>query len=365
MSKNEVLIRFSVGDLKGLEVPRSDSRLDSALVCAPDRERGSVIDDHHELLARIGREYYLENQSKVDIARGHGLSRFQVARYLDEARAEGIVNIEVRAPRQAARIDPEQLASSLGVRRTVVVRTLSGAATRPSAEAEQRDLLARAVAQELMTSARPGMTLGVSWSRTLDLAARHITALPPCEVVQLAGALPQAGAAGQLGLVQSLGRYTGGPVWPLWAPLVVESAEIAAGLRRQPEISDALDKAASLDIAAVAIGAWGPALSTVWERVDNPVRQQALDAGAVAETSGRLIDAQGDPVRGELDERVLAVELEQLARTPEVLAVAQGEARAAAVLAAIAAGVVNTLIIDEALAVELLRKKELRGEGQG
>lgn len=302
--------------------------------------------EHEELLALIGKDYYLDNVSKVDIAQRYGISRFQVARYLDEARAEGIVHIEVRFPGLVDEVDPQRLAERLGISRVVLVRSLAD-------EVLQRDLLAQAAALELMGSTRSGMTVGVSWSRTLDVAARHVTRLPKCEVVQLAGALPGTGNSNPLELIQRLGRVSDGRTWPLWAPLVVDSAQTAAGLRQQPEISTALTKADSLDLAAIAIGAWAPGLSTVWDRVDNLVRQEALDAGAVAECSGRLVNAQGAAVRSSLESRVLAVTLAQLKRTPAVIAVAQGAARANAVRAAISAGIVSTLVADEALAAAL------------
>ncbi|ABY22339.1 sorbitol operon regulator [Renibacterium salmoninarum ATCC 33209] len=201
----------------------------------------------------IGKDYYLDNLSKVDIAQRYGISRFQVARYLDEAREEGIVHIEVRFPGLADATDPLLLAQKLGVQRVVIVRSLND-------DVQQRDLLAQAVAEEIMTVTRAGMTVGVSWSRTLDVAARYISRLPKCEVVQLAGALPGTGNSNPLELIQRLGRVSEGKVWPLWAPLVVDSAQTAVGLRQQPEISHALTKADSLDVAAVAIGALGPAL---------------------------------------------------------------------------------------------------------
>lgn len=309
--------------------------------------------DHEELLALIGKDYYLDNLSKVDIAQRYGISRFQVARYLDEAREEGIVHIEVRFPGLVETVDPDQLAKRLGISRVVLVRSLSD-------EVLQRDLLAQAVAAELMADTRSGMTVGVSWSRTLDVAARHVNRLPKCEVVQLAGALPGTGNSNPLELIQRLGRVSEGRVWPLWSPLVVDSAQTAAGLRQQPEISTALTKADSLDLAAIAIGAWGPGLSTVWERVDNVVRQAALAAGAVAECSGRLVNRQGESVRSGLEDRVLAVTLAQLKRTPAVIAVAQGAARADAVRAAISAGIVSTLVADDALAAAL--SSEFPGE---
>lgn len=301
---------------------------------------------HQELLARIGQAYYLDNQSKVEIANEHGISRFQVARLLDEARAAGIVHIEIRRPGNHVNVDAETLAASLGLQRVVVVNTVDD-------DYAQRDLQAQAVAGVLTTEARTGMTVGISWSRTLDLAARHVQELPQCNIVQLAGALPVPGGGNPLEIIQRLGRVGGGRTWPMWAPLVVDSAATASGLRRQPEIADAMRKADSLDLAVVAIGAWAPNLSTVWDRVDNAVRQEGIAKGAVAECSGRLIAADGSAVTSDLDSRILSVTVKQLQRTPQVIAVAQGAARADAVRACLAAGIIQTLVIDESLAVAL------------
>lgn len=309
---------------------------------------------HEELLARIGQAYYLDNLSKVEIATEHSISRFQVARLLDEARAAGIVHIEIRRPGNQVSIDAQVLAAALGIDRVVVVKTLED-------DFQQRDLQAHAVAGELMAEARAGMSVGISWSRTLDLAARHVTELPKCNIVQLAGALPVPGAGNPLELVQRLGRMGGGRTWPMWAPLVVDSAATASGLRRQPEIADAMRMGDSLDLAVVAIGAWAPNLSTVWNRVDNAVRQDGIAKGAVAECSGRLIATDGSAVSAELDARILSVTIKQLQRTPKVIAVAQGEARADAVRACLAAGIVNTLVMDESLA----RALQGTDEGQG
>lgn len=312
--------------------------------------RGRIITDtdasHEELLARIGRDYYLHNHSKVDIARRFGISRFQVARYLEEARALGIVRIDIRFPASVAGLDPQQLAVELGVERLRISPT--GADDRSTREA-----MARSAAEELMAAAFDGATLGVSWSRTLDLAAGYVTDLPPCEIVQLAGALPVPGSGNSLELIQSLGRLDGVETWPLWAPLVVENAATAQSLRRQPEIGETLAQANTLDAAIVAVGAWQPGLSTVWDRVDNRLRLEAARAGAVAECSGRLLDAAGHPVVSELDERVLAVTIAQLQHTPRVVAVARGAARVEAVRAVLAAGFVTTLLVDEELAAAL------------
>ena len=298
---------------------------------------------HEELLARISTEYYLENRSKVEIGSSYGVSRFQVARLLTEALEKGIVEIKVNFPSRVSAADIRRIESWLGIGEVVVADTNGDVI-------QARGILAKAAAVEISRQAPAGGTMGISWSRTLDVASRLVRDLPRCDIVQLAGALPTDGDSNPLELIQRLGHLSGGLTWPLWAPLVVEDPTTAAGLRRQPEIAGALAKADSLDLAVVAIGAWKPGTSTVWERADAEVREAAVEAGAVAECSGRLLNAAGVPVESGLDEQIIAVTIKQLQRTPKVIAVAQGEARAEAVLAVAKAGFVTTLIVDAPLA---------------
>src|SRR3954452_25164999 len=50
------------------------------------------------LTASVARRYYLDGRSKVEIAEEFNLSRFKVARLLDDARSSGLVRIEIGHP---------------------------------------------------------------------------------------------------------------------------------------------------------------------------------------------------------------------------------------------------------------------------
>ncbi|WP_051299238.1 sugar-binding transcriptional regulator [Arthrobacter castelli] len=301
---------------------------------------------HEELLAEIGRAHYLDGKSKVEIANAHGMSRFHVARLLDEARSSGIVHIEVASPRPAAPADTALIEEVFGLTKVIVTDNSTDGG-------RGREILAEAAAAELSARARPGATVGIAWSRTLATVAKRVSRLPKCNFVQLAGALPAANDGHSFEILHRLGVLSGGQTWPLFAPLVVDDATTAASLRKQTEIATALTKADTLDLAVVAIGAWSPGLSTVWERVSNADRREATKAGAVTECSGRLINAEGMPVKTAMDERIMAVTIEQLQATREVIGVASGPERAEAVAAACRAGIVSTLIADEALVAAL------------
>lgn len=316
----------------------------------PPAGGGSATNPSDLVLAgAVARRHYVDGRSKVEIADEFGLSRFQVARILTEARARGWVRVEITLP---GHLDDElsmALRDATGVRDAVVVE----APAQP--ETATRDELAAVVAELVADTVRPGQVLGLTWSRTIEAMSRRLHRLAPCTVVQLAGSMSVEGSsAGTVEVVRSVAAAAGGEALPIYAPLVVDDAATAAGLRRQREIARALDRAKALDVAVVSVGSWGPGLSTVWDAVTAAERAEALERGAVGESGARLFDAAGRDVTGGFDERVVGVPLQALRDTPVVIATAYGARRAEAALAAVRGGFVTTLVTDAALARRLL-----------
>jgi DNA-binding transcriptional regulator LsrR (DeoR family) len=209
------------------------------------------------------------------------------------------------------------------------------------------------------------MTVGLSWSRTLDRAARFLPALPPCSLVQLTGAFEVAGSGTFSRMLMQLDRRAGVQTFPLYAPLVVDQRSTAQDVRRQPVVADALAHAEALDLAMVAIGAWLPGESAVWERVTPEVQQACTRAGAVAEFSGTFLDARGAAVQTPLDGRVIAVGLPQLRAARHVVGFAHGPRRATALRAAAASGAFSSVIVDSTLASAVLGSEQCVSGGAG
>ncbi len=321
----------------------------------PDDEVLADDDLHRRaLLADLAKAYYLDNVSKVDLAKAFGISRFQVARLLDQARASGVVTIEVHDPRLPRSTGEQDLAEALGIdaARIVVLDEADDVS-----RAEQFGAVVLTAMRDLI---RPGMTVGISWSRTLDRAARFLPALPPCSLVQLTGAFEVAGSGTLSRMLMQLDRRAGVQTYPLYAPLVVDEESTARDVRRQPVVADALAHAEALDLAVVAIGAWLPGESAVWEKVPSDIRRACTQAGAVAEFSGNFLNAQGAVVSTPLDGRVIAVGLPQLHAAHRVIGFAHGPRRAAAVRAAAASGAFTSMIVDSTLAATVLGARPRR-----
>lgn len=299
---------------------------------------------HRRFLAQLAREHYIQGRSKVELGKAHGLSRFQIARLLQEAVDSGVVTISIEAD-AADEGRAEALAETLGLRSAVIVDL------EHETNAAQR--MGRAALSYVDRHARSGMRIGLAWSRTLDAAAEFAPALPRCTVVQLAGALQLGSHRPSSGIFARLGQDAAVTMVRLPAPLLVTEADTAADLSALPEISGALAAADDLDLAVVSVAAWAQEQSSVWEKCSPEQRAAGLADGAVAEASGRLFDAAGVEV-DTIDDRVIAVTLDQLRNAATTVGVARGAQRAEAVRAACAAGILDVAIVDEALAEEIL-----------
>jgi DNA-binding transcriptional regulator LsrR (DeoR family) len=301
------------------------------------------------LAARVARQYYLEGVSKVDIADRLGISRFRVARLLDSARDSGMVRIEIGLP--GGSLDAglsAELCSAFGLKHAFVFNFPD------DDEQALRHRMGEAVGQTLTDLITPGDILGMSWSRTLSGLAAALTQIPPCPIVQMTGAVPPPDGRDLLDLVRGVARVGGGPAHVFYAPMILDDAQTAAAMRRQGDIAGAFALLPSVTIAVVAIGAWAPGLSTIYDAITAAERDTLAALGVRAELAGVFLGEDGKPVATPLDSRMIITPGPALERIPFVLAVAYGVAKSRAVRAAIRGGLVHGLVTHSSLAQKLL-----------
>lgn len=301
------------------------------------------------LIASIARRYYVDGRSKVEIADEFGLSRFKVARLLDQARSSGMVRIEIGHP---GGIDLElsaRLQERLGLRRAIVVDT-------PEEEpAALRAQLGKAAADLLSEIVTPDDVLGLAWARAVTAMTSALTSLAPVPVVQLTGALSRPDVdANSVELVRNVAKLSGGAAYLFYAPLVVPDAATARTLRQQPEVADAIERYADVTKAVVGLGRWAAGQSTLYDAMDDKAREQLGKRGVIADISGVFVTADGEPLTSRVTDRVIAVNAEQMAAIDEVIAIPYGLAKLPAVRAAVRSGLVNGIVTHGPLARALL-----------
>jgi DNA-binding transcriptional regulator LsrR (DeoR family) len=299
--------------------------------------------------AAVARRFYLDARSKIEIADEFGLSRFKVARILEDARASGLVRIEITTPAEIDIERSEAVRGAFSLRYAVVISTPA------EPEGALRTHLGRVAADLLSEIVVDGDVLGVGWGRTINSVSAALAELAPCTVVQLSGALTgNTVDEGSVELVRRIGSVAGGSVYPMYAPLIVPDPATAAGLRQQPQVAEAIRHHDEITKAVVAIGSWAPPNSQVREAISEEERTALEDAGVVAEVCGTFMNAAGCEVRTDLAQRVISISGEQLRAIPEVVAVAGGADKARAVWAVIRGGYATSLVTDQSVADILL-----------
>ncbi|NJQ03087.1 sugar-binding transcriptional regulator [Streptomyces zingiberis] len=303
--------------------------------------------------AAMARRFYLEGKSKIQIAEEFGVSRFKVARVLETALERDLVRIEIRVPAELDAEASDALRARYGLRHAVVVESPSDAED-DGVDPENLGEVAADLLGELVSE---GDVLGLAWGRSTIHMAAALDRLPPCTVVQLTGVY-DAGTAerGSVEAVRRAATVSGGEAHPIYAPMLLPDATTAAALRAQPGIARAFEYFDKVTVAAVSIGSWEPGVSTVHDMLSDEERAHYASLGAAAEMSAHLFAADGRTIGRDLGERCITVEADRLRRIPEVVAIAGGRRKSAAIDAVLRSGLVTSLVTDTAAADRLLRE---------
>jgi DNA-binding transcriptional regulator LsrR (DeoR family) len=301
-----------------------------------------------DFLVDLATRFYYRGESQAEIARDLGVDPSTISRQLRRARDEGIVRIEIRRPRRLHVDLGREMADRFGLRRAVVVAGEDGSDA----------AVASAAADHLSSLLTNGMRLGLSFGRMPSAVVHALPAgtVSDLEISLLLGGFGTAGVGIQghelARHVASL--YPGSRIHYLQAPLLVDSADIKRAMLRDGSITAALRAAAQSELALVGIGALSDSAPLVrYGHLGGEDRKRLLDAGAVGDIGARFFRADGHPVR-DIDDRLMAIEREELARIPIIFAVAYGPEKYEAIRGALRTGFVHVLVTDEMTAREIL-----------
>jgi DNA-binding transcriptional regulator LsrR (DeoR family) len=301
------------------------------------------------LLASVARRYYLHGRSKVEIAEELGLSRFKVARLIEEARESGLVRVEIRHEGVIEVDLSARLQESFELQHAVVVDTLD------DDPAFLRQQLGRAAAKLLEEVVTPQDVLGLAWARSVGAMAGALPPMPAVPVVQLTGALSREdGDHSSIDIVRDVARAASGPAYVFYAPFVLPDAATARTLRQQPEVARAFSQLPRVTKAVAGIGFWGPGESTLYDAAEERDRADLDRLGVCAEISGVFLTPDGEPVEAGFSERLIGLDAQQMRAIPEVIVIAYGRAKVPAMRAALRSGLVDGVVTHTTLAQDLL-----------
>lgn len=304
------------------------------------------------LMIDICQRFYLEEQSKTEIADALGLSRFKVARLIASARSQGLVQI---------RIGDDSPATPLG-RELKQAYGLEFAEVADGPFPMERGLwdgLGRTAAFLLERVLTDRDILGISWGRSIQAILPHLTRLPQCPVVQLS-AMTGGPENNSTEVVRRFAKISNGMAYPLYAPLVLPNTVTTQGLLQEAGIAETFARHSQVTVAVMSIGSWVPPNSQLRLQFQMSEVERLTKRGVVAEIGRGMLNEAGELIDDPATDRILAISPDRLRRIPTVIAVAGGAAKALAIDSVLTSRLINSLVTDEGTARALIRKAESR-----
>ncbi len=294
--------------------------------------------------------YHRDGLNQEQVAEIMGVSRASVVKYIQQAREEHIITVTVQPQIVARAEESQEIKKRFGLNNVFVVPDDGG-----KREATKR--VSEAGAMLLLQELRPHDILGVAWGRTVLALSEALpcATVPDVTVVQILGNRSgNEGFAGEL-CASNIAARLGARCINLFAPAVLSQPGLRELLMAEPQLKEQF--ACARSCTRVLLGVCtveNNSLSHNTGLVSAELGAKYVARGAVGAISGRFFDAKGNPVSGEVDQRMVGLTLEEIRRVPNRLGVAGGTEKTQAILGALRGGYLTDLVVDERTAHGLL-----------
>ncbi len=302
--------------------------------------------DEPRLLVKIATLYYLEGRKQSDIAQLLSLSQSFISRALTRCQKEGVVKISVVQPSNIFLNLEKGIEERYGIKQAIVVDTEDDATDHTIKRA-----IGSAAAHYLETRLRPKDFIGVSsWSSTIRAMVDEVHAqnLKASGVIQLLGCVGPNGNVQATILTQTLAQHLNCEAWLLPSQSIEGSVEEKKRLVASQDVADVIARFDDVDIAIVGIGILEPSqlLKTSGNYYHEDMLQVLADRGAVGDICLHYYDKHGQPVLQDDEDPVIGMALDKIKKCPNVVALAGGKDKVAAIKGAMQGGYIYVLITD-------------------
>ena len=288
--------------------------------------------DRNKLLSKIAYLYYIENLNQSQIAAKLGIYRTSISRMLTEARNAGIVKIEIE------NFDTNMFKLENYVKEKYSLESLE------------------IIPNEFDDNMKIGFSWGKSLSNLVDLI--HSKSVRNVHFYPLAGGPSHIHAKYHVNtLIYEMSRKFHGECTFMNATIVQENKLLADGILQSRYFEDLKNSWKDLDIVVVGIGDFSNKGKHQWlDMLTEDDFKELTKVKTVGEICCRFFDSKGKEVYENLQERTIAISLEDLKNIPQSLAVAYGDTKVSAILSVLRANLVNHLITDKNTILKVLEE---------
>ena len=308
-------------------------------------------------LIKVTKLYYHGNCTQDEIAKIMGCSRPRVSRMLTMARELKIVEFKISESIVEIERMEDTLKKNLGLKDVKILPSESGRLGTMYAAGKK-------AGEYLNQILRPEMKIGIAWGATMDATVsqfqpdKHYDSII---VVQMIGGSPTSSFnIDSRELTIRLANKLGASYSILQAPQYVSSKKVRDMLLNEPEIKAHFELLKKLDLAIIGISSKNPEDSAAYRAGYLSIEdaQTLSKTGFITDVSGSRIYKDGSVRQNKMNDKLIAIDPEDLKKTPKVIAVAVGDEKADTILTAAKGGFFNILITDEVAAITMLGRLE-------
>lgn len=296
------------------------------------------------LLTEVASLYYDKNMTQEEIAERLFLSRTRISRLLKKAHESGVVEIKINRIYERNYSLEERVRQHFGIKD---VRLYNNYERSADETANGIGILAAKYLSERIT--KP-LNLGVSWGNAMakTVAAMDSDMHIPLNIVQIMGAAAMSTSINSSELVSQIANKWGGTAHYLNAPLFVPDPYVKQQILKDPVISLVLDMALNSDIILTGVGTLDKVTATnPWLGYMTPeLFEEISEQKAIGCIGARFFDREGRALDNTWNQQCIGIDLHDLRRIEEVVAVVTGQNKAMAVAGALKGGYIDVLITD-------------------
>lgn len=313
--------------------------------------------EDRNLYIKIAHWYYTLGMTQDEIAKRLSFTRQRVNRIISALADMGIVTIKVNGYAQGKAAYEGAIEEHFGLRRVIVADSYNQESD------NYLPVVANAASQYLEDYLQPGMIIGVSWGETLAATISNLSfkRRSGCTVVQMVGGQNiDMEMLKSDEIARSLGDKLDCVCYMLCAPSILENAQTKDLLMEEPTIRKSYEYMNQCDVAIFGIGQLSLE-STMCVRGllrKEDISQLRAD-GFVGDICLNPVTIDGRWEDCYIRERIISANMSILKKIPNVIAIAGGASKTEAIIACLASGVIDTLIIDDKTAERIVKKLAL------
>ncbi len=305
------------------------------------------------LYIKIAHWYYNMGLTQDEIAKRLSFTRQKVNRIINSLSDLGIVTIKVNGYEQG-NLKYETLLEEYFDLRQVIVAESYGELD------NYLPALASVAAQYLDQAIEARMTIGVSWGITLAETIKRMSFKKRHDavVVQLLGVQNMKKEVLKSDeIARALADRLDCASYMLYAPVVVDHSATKDCLMKEKSVQKSFEYINQCDMVIAGIGQLSE-LSTMHRRglLTLEDLDQLKAENFVGDICVNPVRMDGSFDQASIRKRIISVEMETMKRIENVVAIAGGQDKVNAIIAVLKSGCVNTLIIDDETAGQIVKK---------